>query len=65
MASLKSRVLVTAWKFKGLGTTGVDNEIGELSPVEVAPRLLQVPELGGGGCLMDFDTQGKVKKKRR
>jgi len=47
-ASLESRVLVTARKFEDLGTTGVDDEIGELPPVEVAPRLLQAPELAGG-----------------
>jgi hypothetical protein len=31
-----------------LGTTGVDDEIKELPPVEVVPRLLQAPELEGG-----------------
>jgi hypothetical protein len=39
--------LVTARKFKDLGTTGVDDEIGDLPPVEVTPRMLQAPELGG------------------
>ena len=39
---------MTARKFKDLGTTGADDEIEELSPVEVTPRLLQAPELGGG-----------------
>ncbi len=48
LASLESRVLVTARKFKDLGTTGVDAEIDELPPVEVTPRLLQAPELTGG-----------------
>ncbi len=47
VASLETRVLVTARKFKELGTTGVDDEIGELPPVEVTPRLLQAPELAG------------------
>ncbi len=47
VASLETRVLVTARKFKDLGTTGLDDEIEELPPVEVAPRLLQAPELGG------------------
>ena len=48
VASLESRVLVTARKFKDLGTTGVDDELGDLPPVEVTPRLLQAPELAGG-----------------
>ena len=48
VASLESRVLVTARKFKDLGTTGVDDEINELPPIEVTPRLLQAPELAGG-----------------
>ncbi len=48
VASLETRVLVTARKFKDLGTTGVDDEIEELAPVEVTPRLLQAPELAGG-----------------
>ena len=48
VASLETRILVTARKFKDLGTTGTDDEIEELSPVEVTPRLLQAPELGGG-----------------
>ena len=49
VASLEARVLVTARKFKDLGTTGVDDEIDELPPVEVAPRLLQAPELAERG----------------
>ena len=48
VASLESRVLVTARKFKDLGTTGVDDEIDGLPPVEVTPRQLQAPEMGGG-----------------
>ena len=48
VASLESRVLVTARKFKDLGTTGIDDGLDELPPVEVTPRLLQAPELGGG-----------------
>jgi DNA anti-recombination protein RmuC len=47
VASLETRVLVSARKFKDLGTTGSE-DIGELGPVEVTPRLLQAPELGGG-----------------
>lgn len=48
VASLESRVLVTARRFKDLGATGVENAIEELSPVEVAPRMLQAPELAAG-----------------
>jgi len=43
--SLESRVLVSARKFKELGTTGAGAEIDELSPVETTPRMLQSPEL--------------------
>ncbi|MGO8691190.1 MAG: DNA recombination protein RmuC [Thermoguttaceae bacterium] len=49
VASLETRVLVTARKFQELGTAGPDEAIAELSPVEVTPRLLQAPELSGGG----------------
>jgi DNA recombination protein RmuC len=48
VGSLETRVLITARKFKELGTTGLDDEIEELPPVEVTPRLLQAPELAGG-----------------
>ena len=48
IGTLESRVLVTARKFEDLGTTGVDDKIVELPPVEVTPRLLQAPELAGG-----------------
>lgn len=46
VASLESRVFVTARKFKDLGTT--DDEMEELAPVEVTPRLLQAPEVQCG-----------------
>lgn len=48
VATLESRVLVTARKFRDLGTTGVDDEIDELPPIEVTPRRLQAPELASG-----------------
>lgn len=47
VASLEARVLVTARKFQELGATGVDDELESLPAVEVSPRLLQAPELGG------------------
>ncbi len=43
--SLESRVLVSARKFKELGTASVGAEIEELPPVETTPRMLQAPEL--------------------
>ncbi len=43
-ASLESRVLITARKFKALGA-GVEREIGESEPVEKAVRAIQAPEL--------------------
>ena len=51
IASVESRVLVTARKFKDLGTTGIEDEIVELPPVDVAPRMLQAPELAGSSEL--------------
>ncbi len=45
VSSMESRVLVTARKFKELGTTATDADIDELSPVEVTPKLLQSAEL--------------------
>jgi DNA recombination protein RmuC len=47
VASLESRVLVTARKFKELGAAGSDADVEALPPVEVTPRLLQAPELAG------------------
>lgn len=47
VGSLESRVLVSARKFKELGTAGTGVEIEELPPVETSPRLLQAPELVG------------------
>jgi DNA recombination protein RmuC len=48
VGSLETRVLITARKFKELGTTGLDDEIMELPPIEVTPRLLQAPEAASG-----------------
>jgi DNA recombination protein RmuC len=48
VSSMESRVLVTARKFKDLGTSATDADIDELAPVEVAPRLLQSAELAAG-----------------
>jgi len=45
VGTLESRVLVSARKFKDLGTTGTAAEIEELSPLEASPRMLQAPEL--------------------
>jgi DNA recombination protein RmuC len=46
IASLETRVLVSARKFPSLGVIGSDSaEITQLSPVEAAPRHLQAVEL--------------------
>jgi DNA recombination protein RmuC len=45
LASLQSRVLVSARKFQELGATGSGEEIGQVSQVETSPRMLQSPEL--------------------
>ena len=58
VASLETRVLVTARRFKELGTTGGDDEIEELPPVEVTPRLLQAPELAGGDGATSREAPG-------
>lgn len=48
VVSLESRVLVTARKFKDLGTT-TETELEDLAPVEKSPRRLQAPELVRAG----------------
>jgi len=55
VASLESRVFVTARKFRELGAGGAEDQIGELSPAENVPRLLQAPELTGGNGLTAQD----------
>jgi len=45
VGTLESRVLVSARRFKELGSTSIDSEIEELSPVETVPRHIQAPEL--------------------
>jgi len=48
VGSLESRVLVSARKFPGLGVVGSEAPaIGELSPIDAAPRHLQAVELLG------------------
>ena len=45
VASLETRVLVSARKFRELKAAGEDREIADLNPVEALPRELQAPEL--------------------
>ncbi|WP_240002316.1 DNA recombination protein RmuC [Oleisolibacter albus] len=45
VASLESRVLVTARKFKELKAVPEQAELGELAPLEQVPRSLQTPEI--------------------
>ncbi len=45
VASLESRVLVSARKFRDLKAAGEDREIVDLNPVEALPREVQAPEL--------------------
>jgi DNA recombination protein RmuC len=45
VASLESRVLVSARRFKELKAAPEDREIGEIAQVETLPRALQVAEL--------------------
>jgi DNA recombination protein RmuC len=45
--SLEGRVMVTARKFQDLGATTGD-ALGELEPLDIAPRDLQAPELRAG-----------------
>ena len=45
VASLESRVLVSARKFRDLKAGAEDKEIKDLVPVEAVPRALQAPEL--------------------
>lgn len=44
VASLESRVLVSARRFRDLGITAGETDIQELAQVETAPRALQAPE---------------------
>ncbi|MBN8477009.1 MAG: DNA recombination protein RmuC [Sulfuritalea sp.] len=48
VASMETRVLVSARKFRELKAAGEDKEIGDLNPVESLPRELQAPELLAG-----------------
>jgi DNA recombination protein RmuC len=48
VASLESRVLVTARRFRDLKVSAEGKEIRELAPVESQPRALQAPEAIGG-----------------
>lgn len=45
VASMETRVLVSARKFRDLKVAGEDKEIGDLNPVEALPREVQAPEL--------------------
>jgi len=45
VASLETRVLVSARKFRELKVAGEDREIADLAPVESLPREVQAPEL--------------------
>jgi len=45
VGTLESRVLVSARRFKELGSTSVGSEIEELTPVETTPRQLQALEI--------------------
>ncbi|MEN6556725.1 MAG: DNA recombination protein RmuC, partial [Thermoguttaceae bacterium] len=48
VGSLESRVLVSARRFKELGASPSNADIGETPPLESSPRLLQSPEFLGG-----------------
>lgn len=45
VATLESRVLVTARKFQALKATGEDKEIRDIIPIEIQPRAVQAIEL--------------------
>lgn len=45
VASMETRVLVSARKFRDLKVAGEDKEIADLNPVEALPRDVQAPEL--------------------
>jgi DNA recombination protein RmuC len=47
VASMETRVLVSARKFRDLKVAGEDREIRDLNPVEALPREVQAPELLG------------------
>jgi DNA recombination protein RmuC len=47
VASMETRVLVSARKFRDLKVAGEDKDIADLNPVEALPRDVQAPELLG------------------
>jgi len=51
IASLESRVLVSARKFKDLGAAGAKTDLAELPPVDTSPRRLQAPEMISEGAV--------------
>jgi DNA recombination protein RmuC len=52
LATLESRVLVSARRFKEMPITATDKEIKQASQIESVPRQIQAPELADGPILL-------------
>jgi len=65
VASLDSRVMVAARKFKELGAADSGREIEEINPVETMPRALAPPQTELELSPPDSNTEPKTDPKRR
>ncbi|MBM4091193.1 MAG: DNA recombination protein RmuC [Planctomycetes bacterium] len=57
VGTMESRVLVSARRFKELGSTSAASELEGLDPIETTPRQLQAPELAPSGIELQSSSE--------